>query len=420
MEPFGFIRVVTSLIAPLVLAMSVSGFAAANEVGFPRLLGMNIGAKTYHEAHYQKELARLDVVILGFYRGWNPANRPEPIREVVRELKRLNPSLLVGQYTVLNELNDDPKNVAIEDIRYKLHRENWWLRKSDGSRVQWTSAYNAWEINITEWTKPDFNNQRYPQWLAQRDYRVFFEPVPEFDIWYFDNVMAQQRIGAADWDRDGKDESGKDPRIQQAFRRGQADHWQKAKALAPKLLLMGNADNDLSFPEYKGKLGGVFLEGMMGYRWSPEIQEGWEKTMVRYHTVFDNSLPPRLVGFNVAGKFNDWRFFRYAFATCLLNDGYFSYTDEAKDGSVPWFDEYEIKLGKAIDPPQKAPWMRGVYRRRFVNGMALVNPAGSSAAVTVESGYRRIKGRQDPVANDGTIAGVIVLPPKAGLILVRQ
>jgi hypothetical protein len=40
---------------------------------FPRLMGMNIGAKNYDDASYQKELSRLDVVILGFYKGWRPS-----------------------------------------------------------------------------------------------------------------------------------------------------------------------------------------------------------------------------------------------------------------------------------------------------------------------------------------------------------
>jgi hypothetical protein len=40
---------------------------AAKESGdFPRLLGMNIGAKNYHEPDYQAELARYHVLVLDF------------------------------------------------------------------------------------------------------------------------------------------------------------------------------------------------------------------------------------------------------------------------------------------------------------------------------------------------------------------
>jgi len=398
-----------------ILFRSSCGAAAGEQQAeFPHLLVISQGAKDYGDPVYRQQLARHDVVILGLWRGWGN------IRDLVVRLKRINPKLLVGQYTILNESNDDPKNGTIEDVVYKLNRENWWLRKADGSRVQWTSAYGTWDINITEWTKPDFNGQRYPEWLAQRDYRVFFEPVPEFDIWFFDNVMVFPRIAAADWDGDGKDENGKDPRIQEAYRRGQVAHWEKARALAPNMIVMGNADGDLSTKEYRGRLNGDFLEAMMGKAWSPETLQGWDGMMSRYHTVFDNLLPPKLVAFNVAGKIADYRFFRYAYASCLLDDGYFSFSDDdAGRGVVPWFDEYEVRLGKAIDPPQKAPWRNGVYRRLFANGMALVNPTDKPIMLTLGEGWRRLSGRQDPQTNDGQPVTALTIPPRDAVVLIK-
>ena len=68
---------------------------------FPRLMGMNIGAKNYDDPAYQSQLARLDVVILGFYKGWKPGYG---MAKVVRNLKELSGGkILVGQYTILNE-----------------------------------------------------------------------------------------------------------------------------------------------------------------------------------------------------------------------------------------------------------------------------------------------------------------------------
>ena len=54
---------------------------------FPRLMGMNIGAKNYDDPAYQRQLARLDVVILGFYQGWKPGYG---MAQVVRNLKELS------------------------------------------------------------------------------------------------------------------------------------------------------------------------------------------------------------------------------------------------------------------------------------------------------------------------------------------
>src|ERR1035437_8162318 len=104
---------------------------------FPRLMGMNIGKKHYDNPEYQKQLARLDLVILGFYRGWRPG---DGMAQVVRNLKHLSSGKVVeGQYTVLNASNDGPKNAATLDVRAKLNDMNWWARKADGSRAQWTA-----------------------------------------------------------------------------------------------------------------------------------------------------------------------------------------------------------------------------------------------------------------------------------------
>lgn len=406
---------------PLFAAAALYTGSVRADDGFPRLMGMNIGEKHYDDPAYQKQLARLDIVILGFYRGWGNGRSEQSMRDVARTLKRLNPGLLVGQYTLLNEANDDKDNTAESDKQFKLRNEDWWLKKANGDRVQWTSQYHAWDINITEWTRPDENGDRYPQWLARRDYRVFFKPVPEFDIWYFDNVMSHQRIAFADWKREGKNQAGDSPPVQWAFRLAQAMHWKEAHRLAPERILMGNADNDLSFPEYKGRLQGVFLEGLMGSSWSLYSKEGWRGMMARYHKVFENLAAPRIVGFNVAGNPGDYRFLRFALSSCLMNDGYFAFTDAAKGySSVPRFDEYDVRLGKAIDPPQTKAWRDGVYRRRFENGMVLVNPGPLRRRVVVEEGYAHFRGRQASQLNNGAAVKAIVLPPSDGVLLVKR
>jgi hypothetical protein len=407
-------------VLPVVAAAALFAGPVSAHEGFPRLMGMNIGEKHYDDPAYQKQLARLDIVILGFYRGWGDGRSEEPIRDVVRNLKRLNPALLVGQYTLLNEAIDDSADTAENDKQVKLRSQDWWLKKADGGRVQWTNEYRAWDINLTEWTRPDDNGERYPEWLARRDYRVYFKPVPEFDIWYFDNVMSHQRIAFADWKKEGKNQSGDNPQIQQAFRLAQATHWKQAQRLAPERIRIGNADNDLSFPEYKGRLQGVFLEGLMGHSWSLYSREGWQGMMARYHKVYDNLATPRIVGFNVAGNPRDYRFLRFSLSSCLMNNGYFSFTDEAKGySSVPWFDEYDVRLGKAIDPPQAKAWRDGVYRRRFENGMVLVNPGALPRRVVVEGGYAHIRGRQAPQVNDGLAVKSVVVGARDGVVLVK-
>lgn len=407
--------------AKVVGNIDVRGMPSENGNSFPRLLAMSIADDSVKRAEVRQKLAKFNVLILGFVPGWNPANVSDPYSDVLRKLKSLNPKILVGLYTVLNEAQGDvPRYAAARDKAYKIESEKWWLRTAGGDRRQWTAKYDAYEVNITNWTHPDFNGMRYPEWLAERDYRIFFKTTPEVDIWYFDNVMIRQRIDKADWDLDGKDDDGADPRIQRAFRLGQTAHWTRARQLAPKMLFMGNPDNDLSSPEYKWRLQGAFLEGLMGRSWSIEKRLGWAKMMEHYHAVFANLLEPKMVGFNVHGLADDYRFFRYAYCSALMDDGHFAYTDEkAGYSSVPWFDEYDVKLGRAIDSAQVTHWKAGVFRRRFENGMVLVNPTGQDVRVAVEPGYRRLNGRQAPVVNSGESAGELLIPSRDGIVLVK-
>jgi hypothetical protein len=414
-------RAVLGLAAALLLAGGARA-QHATDAGYPRLLGMNIGAKNYDSAAYQDALARLDVVILGFYPGWKGDRDGSTIRNAVRELKRRNPALKVGQYTVLNEASDDRQRAAADrDKIDKLDQEGWWLRSAAGGKQQWSTAHGAWDINITRFAKADANGERYPQWLAKRDAKFYFQRIPDFDIWYFDNVMERSRVGAADWRGNGRDASGRDAELASAFRQAMAEEWETAGKLAPRALLMGNTDSDLSQPEYRGRLQGAFLEGLMGKSWSIESREGWNAMMARYLGVFANLREPKMVGFNVLGRSDDYRFFRYGFASCLLGDGYFSFTeDKAGYSSVAWFDEYDQRIGKAAEPPPRAAWRDGIWRRRYENAMVLVNPERDSRTVTLEPGWHHFKGTQAGDVNDGRPVRELTLAGRDGVLLVRD
>jgi hypothetical protein len=290
-----------------------------------------------------------------------------------------------------------------------------------GDLKQWSSAYWAYDVNITDWSAPDLNGDRYPQWLARRNFQRYFSPVPEIDVWYFDGIMKYSRISQANWRLDGVNVSSQDPEVASRFRQAQAAHLATAAALAPDRLQIGNADNGLTYAEYRGLLSGAYLEGMMGKSWSLETIYSWQVMMERYFTVTANLKPPALTAFNVWGEVNDYRFFRYAFASCRLADAHFNFTDNAAGyTSVPWFDEYEVSFGAPVDAPTLLPWSNGVHRRRFQNAMVLVNPNPDARTVAIEPGWRRLLALQDPVTNDGTPVSQLTLGPREGLVLVRQ
>jgi hypothetical protein len=416
----------SSLIRVLLLA-GICGMPAAEggaaAASFPRLMSMNIGAKNYQDERYLRDMARMDIVILGFHKGWQPqgyADSPSlAMRRVVKELKARNPAILVGQYTILNEAYDNPNDAASTDLRDKLNANNWWLLNAAGRKVQWTTEYAAWETNFTHWTRPDAEGSRWPQWLAERNYAVFFRDVPEFDIVFLDNVMANSRVTAS-FRADGRNANALEPDILAAHRTGHVEHWNRIRKLQPKALLMGNTDNDLGNAQWRDQLDGAFLEALMGENWSIERRQGWGRMMERYRAVAQNTRQPKIVAFNVAGAVDDYRLLRYAYTSCLLDDGYFSYTDKARGySSAPWFDEYDQKLGSALSPPPAAAWMGGIWRRDFQNGVVLVNPTAETQKITVEPGLRRFAGKQDAAVNNGSAVGELTLGPKDGIVLRR-
>jgi hypothetical protein len=130
--PFGPSLMKKPLALLVSLLLSTSLFAAKQAGDFPRLLGMNIGKKHYDDPAYQAQLAKLDIVILGFFPGWNPRNESDPIGSVLRNLKRLNPAIKIGQYTILNEAYDDPTFVTNQDIRDVLNAHHWCLLNAAG------------------------------------------------------------------------------------------------------------------------------------------------------------------------------------------------------------------------------------------------------------------------------------------------
>lgn len=411
------------LIAGSVSQAAPGSVAAAGTASFPRLMGMNIGTKNYEDAGYQRDISRLDVVILGFYRGWRPpgyaANSTLAMRKAVRAIKARNPGILVGQYTIFSEAYDDPNDPATVDLRDKLHANQWWLLNAAGQKVQWTAQFSTWEINFTNWTRPDADGRRWPEWLAERNHAAYFRDIPEFDIVFLDGVNAPLRV-TADWDLDKVDDNRNSPIILAAHYAGHLAHWNRLRALAPNALLVGNTDNDLANAQWRNQLNGGFLEGLMGESWSIETWAGWDAMMQRYRAVLQNTRQPKIVGFNVSGAVDDFRFFRYGYTSCLLDDGYFSFTDKSRGySSVAWFDEYEYKLGNALSAPPTAAWSQGIWRRDFQNGVVLLNPTTDPRTVNVEPGLRRLAGRQDPVVNNGSAVGQLTLQPKDGIVLRR-
>ena len=175
----------------------------------------------------------------------------------------------------------------------------------------------------------------------------------------------------------------------------------------------------LTEPEFRGQLT-AFYEAAIGLNHSVETWGGWRKMMQQYQTTILNAQYNVAI-MHVKGDINDYAVMRYGLASCLMDNGYYFYSMfNSNHTTVFWFDEYDVELGRAIDPPQYDEWKSGIYMRRFENGMVLVNPKGNGTrTVQIGPGYKRFIGSQDPVTNNGKIAESVTLQERDGIVLVR-
>jgi hypothetical protein len=395
----------------------------------------------YGDPAYQARIARLDLAVLGMYEGWNDGGKSPA--QAVAEIRARNPAILLANYTVMTEVGRDRSDPAQAYLRRRLKTGvgpggvgDWWAYDAKGRHTDWSGgAYGAWDTNLTLLTTPDEDGERWPQWLARAQFARLLQGAG-FDIWYSDNNMWRPRSNA-DWDRDGHDDSVDDIKVRGWWRDGQRAYYDAAHAIAPGMPVMVNADSDLSgevfppgadrFGQYRKAVNGAFLEHVMGEDWSAETWGGWPLAMGWYHQVRANLAAPAMVVFDVRlRRPRDYQFLRYALASALMDDGYFSASTDYN--RIAWYDEFDLAgtastkwLGRAVDPPQVSAWRDGVYRRRFAHGMALVNPKGNGPrTVTIAPGYRRIAGHQDPAVNSGLKAVSITLGERDGILLVKD
>jgi len=80
----------------------------------------------------------------------------------------------------------------------------------------------------------------------------------------------------------------------------------------------------------------------------------------------------------------------------------------SSEGTV-WLDGISLQQGS-----------REVYRRDFEGGVVLINTTSRSQKIDLGETFRKIRGRQQPRINNGKLISEVTIPPKDGLILLRE
>jgi hypothetical protein len=400
----------------LILALACAGLATP-VLAAPDTTPLRARAATLEYARPTPELlneaSRYAFVILHF----NPRLGPKALQSGIDTLKTRNPRIKLAQYTILNEWMFDPHDADLREVRDKIDAEHWWARDADTHALtQWTQKYGAAEVNPTALTQADADGLHWPQWKARHDWDAMFRYMKGLDYVFNDNVIAQPRVHA-DWLGQGRNQPPTDTTMQHAYRLGFVDFWNTWRQVAPQLKIMGNADNELNSPEFKGRLDGAFNECLMGKDWSLGTNPGWAAVMKRYTATFANTRAPHDVIFQICSPHVNYELARYGLASALLNDGYFAYTVDDQP-LTPWLDEFDAPLGVPAEAPPTQAAAGGVWMRRYTHGLVLVNPAKVPAEVDLGPGYCTVSGSQSPEVNTGKPVKSVTLKGNSGLILV--
>jgi hypothetical protein len=87
---------------------------------------------------------------------------------------------------------------------------------------------------------------------------------------------------------------------------------------------------------------------------------------------------------------------------------YFYFSGSRKDNALSWYGDGRYKLGKVVSVIKR---VGNIYKRRFTNGVVLVNPSGSSDSVSLTSSFVFPSGRRARSATLGAHSGVILMEP---------
>jgi hypothetical protein len=406
---------------------------------FPRLAVDWIANQRYQDPAVQAQLAHGDIVLLQTWPGWSSASGVQ-LNDVLKKIKAVNPNLLVFQYINNNEVNASASTPFTEVVN-KVNAMKWWLYPTGTSGTPVPSAWaGTIEVNNTLFTPKDSAGDNWISWYAKWTVRTYATPNPLLDGFVTDNVFTLPRVNG-DWNRDGTLD-GKGGTIKTAagtwlfdalpsqlwYRQGYVSHFDTLHKLLPGKYQIGNVgtwgDPNADLTLYQGKLDGGVLEAMIGRAWSVETWADWKTMMSWYRKTMAALGGPKLGIFSQVGDPHDYQGFRYGFASCLMDDGYYTFGSiAANNGDWPWFDEYayQWKLGASTSSPPTTAWQKGVYRRDFENGIALVNPKGNGTqTVTLETSFKHLSGTQVPAINNGKTVTTVTLADRDGVLLLRM
>jgi hypothetical protein len=437
-----------------------------------------IGVQTYSGSQYfapanDAQLAQYGLVVLGGNYVYWPELQGRSRDEIVVSLKSqthtgrnaLTP--LVFQYE--NAIEMDLASPWFPEWTSAVIRNNWFVYQLGAAGAISDSVWDASLVlaNPNHVVGTDPSSGLYPYGLlANLLYQRYYLGTgsggaamasTHLNGYFLDN-MSQENVAAsaADWERNGTNPSRTDPAATAAVTLGKADYPAQIAVLDPNLIAGGNteAGYDMS-PAAVGGLGmtwsnlsGQLGLGMQQFEWGTAGGQnnvlnccGFAAAMSWYQTLESNIKPGGYVLMTGGVLATDYQLVRYSLGLTLMRNGWavyaisntgFDIIDPNVVSTYPVFDEFwggtldtAGYLGAASTTVQGAeqsgPWLQGVWRRDFANGIALVNP-DTNGTQTVQLGgtFYHLIGSQVPNINNGTAVSSVTIAAGDGVILLRR
>lgn len=335
-------------------------------------------------------------------------------------------------------------NTANYVVVQKADAMNWFDRKqgASGALMSWTTAFGTFDMTLGAWLAADGNGDRWVDYKAKDDADFFFANCDGFDYVFLDNfndlrddiindaAFPGQR-GKGDWKRTGTLQNRTDNDIALAHRAGYvsvaATHRVRSfnRAKSPNLKVMGNCESTFANPGWENTIEAAMCEGLIGASYS---QATTALQLAQHDMIRARLMAPAQILINGQGSSTtNYQDFRKAFCTALMRPtSYFFYSHGGTYDNYTWYNEYDARLGSAIEPEPTVPGANGGFSLRFQGGIVLLNTTGSSISFNLTGqGYRRLGASdfttsvQDGSVNTGAAVSAISVPAGDGIVLIK-
>ncbi len=403
------------LIICLAILMIAGGFTlpqnsfAQTAPNYPKLANYFIAWDVSDEQ--AKELSKWDVVILA-------PQAVERNADLLEILRKNNPHIKILVYSIAVDINHTvvTESTLYKKIYPKIQENDWWLYDMNGQHL--SNWPNCWVINPAR-NAPRTNGQNWSDYLPRHVYNEFFKD-NKYDGVFFDNAWPSVSWITEQVDLDGNGKADSASERDSNWQAGINYILNETRRLAPdKIIVVNNTGNYFN----------AYLNGRMQEMFPNNNEGGWTGSMKNYLNDGLGYRPEYFIingGTKNTGAEDNYANFRLGLTSTLMGDGFYSFDFGDQDhGSLWWYDEYDINLGKAVSEnknvlEQSSEIKPSVWQREFQNGIVLVNSTSSEQKVALANEFEKIKGTQDTATNNGAIIKNVKINPMDGIILLRR